>query len=207
MRLSPRRFKKSVRSASATLSRMSVRADGFGGRGSASGAASGCCSGGRRCGARVRGGGGSRLVPSRGTRHGHAIGHRALRSPCLRSKQRELMPEHDDLQLPERLRATTKQHESQQAAAHQIDERPEQEPAPRNQRDGPTTLRPTRTSHAANRVDTPLTQRRRRGLRCLPVRRVGASRARSRPLSEPPLLRTFRVARSCRRFITQTARA
>jgi hypothetical protein len=46
----------------------------------------------------------------------------------------------------------------EQAAAHQIGERPEQEPAPRNQRDGTTTLRPTRTSQAANRVNAPLTQ-------------------------------------------------
>jgi hypothetical protein len=38
---------------------------------------------------------------------------------------------------------------------HQIGERPEQEPAPRNQRDRPTTLRPTRTSLAANRVNAP----------------------------------------------------
>jgi hypothetical protein len=67
------------------------------------------------------------------------------------------MPEHDDPQLIERLEATTKQHELEQAATHQIGKRPEHEPAPRNQRDKPTTLRPTRTSHAANRVNAPLT--------------------------------------------------
>ena len=67
------------------------------------------------------------------------------------------MPEHDDLQLLERLGATTKQHELDQASAHQIGERPEQEPAPRNQQDGPTTLRPTPTSQAANRVNAPFT--------------------------------------------------
>ena len=75
----------------------------------------------------------------------HAIGHRELRSPRLTPQHRELVPEHDDLQLLERLGATTKQHQLEQAAAHQTGERPEQEPAPRNQRDGPTTLRPTRT--------------------------------------------------------------
>jgi hypothetical protein len=84
----------------------------------------------------------------------HAIGDRELRTPCLTAQHRELVPQHDDLQLLERLGATTKQHELEQAAADQIGEGPEQEPAPRNQ-DGPTTLRPTRVSQAADRVNAP----------------------------------------------------
>jgi hypothetical protein len=69
------------------------------------------------------------------------------------------VPQHDDLQLLERLGATTKQHGLEQPAAQQIGERPEQKPAPRNQQDGPTTLRPTRVSQTANRVNAPFSLR------------------------------------------------
>jgi hypothetical protein len=90
----------------------------------------------------------------------HAIGHRELRSPRLTPQHRELVPEHDDLQLLERLGATTKQHQLEQAAAHQTGARPEQEPAPRNQRDGPTTLRPTRTPKPRTELTHPSGRRR-----------------------------------------------
>ena len=65
------------------------------------------------------------------------------------------MSENDDLEFLELLRAGTQRHELEHAAQHQVAERPEQEPTPRDQRDGRTTVRPTRVSQTRNRVNAP----------------------------------------------------
>lgn len=87
-----------------------------------------------------------------------SIGRRQLRSTCLSAQYRELVSEHHDLKLLEILRAGTQRHELEHAAEHQVAERPEQEPTPRDQRDRRTTLRPTHVSQTQNRINAPHTR-------------------------------------------------
>ncbi len=50
-----------------------------------------------------------------------------MRTRCLAAQHGELMAKHHDLQLLEILRTAAKQHKLQQAAEHQVPERPHQE--------------------------------------------------------------------------------
>src|SRR5260370_14850656 len=83
------------------------------------------------------------------------ISRRQLRSTCLSMQDRELVPEHNDLELLELLRAGTKQYELKHAAEDQVAERPDQESTPRDQRDGRTTLRSTQAPRTPNRLTHP----------------------------------------------------
>ena len=74
-----------------------------------------------------------------------AIGHRELRSPCPTPEHRELVPQDDDLQLLTPRSDDEATRVGAGSGTHQVGERPDQKPAPRNHRDGPTTLRPTPT--------------------------------------------------------------
>src|SRR5438094_3582008 len=83
------------------------------------------------------------------------MGRRQLGSTYLSMQHPELVPKHHDLELLELLRAGTQRYELEHAAQHQIAKRPEQEPTRQDQRDGRTTLRPTRALQRWNRVNAP----------------------------------------------------
>ena len=83
------------------------------------------------------------------------VGRCQPRPTRLPTKHRQLMSKDDDLQLLEVLRARPQEYELEHAAERQVAERPEQEPTPRNQRDGRTTLRSAHMSQSRNRVNAP----------------------------------------------------
>jgi hypothetical protein len=69
-------------------------------------------------------------------REEHPIAHRQRRPTRLSARHRDLVPEHHNLKLLELVRAQSQRQKLQRAAERQIAERPEQEPAPQDQRDG-----------------------------------------------------------------------
>jgi hypothetical protein len=106
------------------------------------------------------------LVPSAGADPIHAKNALQIQATCgtqtlnvvtngiqlgpreLAAQHGELVPEHNDLELFELVRAEPQRRELQKAPEHEVAERPEQTAAPPSRRDGQATLRP-RTGRGA----------------------------------------------------------
>jgi hypothetical protein len=124
-----------------------------------------------------------------------AIGRRQPRSPRLPTEDGQLVPEHDDLELLEVVRAGTQRCELEHAAEQQVAERPEQRPAPLDQRDGSTTLRSRSASQPEDRVNAPHTLFRSRSRRRAAICDVHAASTSVRALVSPALsLSSSRIA-------------
>ncbi len=78
----------------------------------------------------------------------------------LATQHRELVAEHDDLELLELIRAEAQRRELQQALEHEVAERPERRAAPPNGRGGRPTLRARTAPPESNRVNAPHSRRR-----------------------------------------------
>src|SRR6266508_3461563 len=82
----------------------------------------------------------SRQQTARGSEE-NSIGRTQLGPSELATQHRELMAEHDDLELFELIRTEAQRRELQQALDHEVAERPEQRAAPPSGRGGQPPLR------------------------------------------------------------------
>ena len=96
----------------------------------------------------------SRQQTARGSEE-DSIGRAQLGPSELATQHRELVAQHDDLELLELIRTEAQRRELQKPPEHEVAERPEQRAAPPAGRGGSPTLRARTTYQRGNRVNAP----------------------------------------------------